>query len=401
MQKGTITVPNMAKYYKGLDGQEEALRFIDSILTPEERLTAEALYRNNSEPLLPKGEIYVYCKWSGAWDEFGNKVFGMYLINDGQVIDKIACTSGQDYAQDVVWPLDDKSGSMRPLPEGVYDFGKLDDLGYDPGSSDGFGQWVYPLIPRAAIKRSKLLIHADRNRRTSPGSAGCLCPYSLDTMFRFVKWMSAAAKPQFLVMDHELGFLAKTSNFKAPDLKPGKAAPEATQLITMEQATHIFGRSPTTEQLADLNNTLNKFEINTTPRMRHFLSQCAKESGGLKWMKELADGTAYEGRLDIGNTQKGDGPKFKGAGIIQLTGRANYQEFANFIGDQKVMTGCDYVAEKYPMLASGFWWHNNKMNSFCDRPDVTVEMITRRVNGGLRGLDERIEYFKRATEVIP
>jgi hypothetical protein len=65
--------------------------------------------------------------------------------------------------------LDDYSGSMRPCPEGVYDLGKVDDLGYDPGSSDGFGQYVIPLLPRANIQRSELLAHADRNRSTSPG----------------------------------------------------------------------------------------------------------------------------------------------------------------------------------------------------------------------------------------
>jgi hypothetical protein len=98
---------------------------------------------------------------------------------------------------------------MRPLPEGIYDIGPLDDLGYDPGSQDGFGQWVYPLNPRFTMGRSALLVHCDRNRTTSPGSAGCACPYTVDEMLRFVGWMSAKNRPSVFVMDHGLGFLKK------------------------------------------------------------------------------------------------------------------------------------------------------------------------------------------------
>ncbi|MGL6349155.1 MAG: hypothetical protein ACRC2U_04755, partial [Aeromonas sp.] len=98
------------------------------------------------------------------------------------------------------------------------DIGPVDDLGYDPGSGDGYGQWVYPLEPRAKIKRSLIRVHADRNRYTSPGSAGCVCPYSVETMVRFNAWMRSAAKPQFFVMDHGLGFLQSDQGFTAPDI---------------------------------------------------------------------------------------------------------------------------------------------------------------------------------------
>jgi GH24 family phage-related lysozyme (muramidase) len=149
----------------------------------------------------------------------------MYLMNGSTVVDKIACTSGQSYAQDVVWPTEDTSGSMRPLPEGIYDIGVVDDLGYDPGASDGFGQWVYPLEPRAKIKRSLLRVHSDRNRSTSAGSAGCLCPYSVETMLKFVTWQRMKARPGYLVMDHGLGFLKQKQEFTAPNItkKPNPA----------------------------------------------------------------------------------------------------------------------------------------------------------------------------------
>ena len=87
----------------------------------------------------------------------------------------------------------------------------------------------------------------------------------------------------------------------------------------------------TNYNLADLNRCINKFGITTKARLRHFISQTSHESGLGKWTQELGDASycaQYEGRTDLGNTQPGDGCRFKGAGYIQLTGRYNYQKFA-------------------------------------------------------------------------
>lgn len=171
-------------------------------------------------------------------------------------------------------------------------------------------------------------------------------------------------------------------------------------LITQPSCLKIFGRSITPEQLTDLNSCLVRFEINTPCRIRHFMAQIAHESGGLKWMKELASGDAYEGRRDLGNTQPGDGPKYKGAGCIQLTGRANYQALADFLKDPKVVElGCDYVAATLPFTSAGFWWHRNRMNELCDK-GASVEQVTRRVNGGTNGLEDRKRYYAIASSVV-
>ncbi len=178
------------------------------------------------------------------------------------------------------------------------------------------------------------------------------------------------------------------------------AIKDIPDLITKTRAEYIYGNRISDSELSDLNACLKRFEINTHPRMRHFLSQTAHESGGLKWLKELSSGKAYEGRRDLGNIHPGDGPKYKGAGVIQLTGRNNYQAFANYIHDPDVMEGVNYVSTKYPFSSAGFWWHNNNMNALCDR-GANVEEITRRVNGGLNGLADREAYYAKALKIFP
>lgn len=177
------------------------------------------------------------------------------------------------------------------------------------------------------------------------------------------------------------------------------AVSAAQSLITKQQSEAIFGNPIYDQELQDLNACLALYEINTPARMQYFLSQIAHESGGLRWLKELADGTAYEERADLGNVNPGDGPKYKGAGVLQLTGRANYAAFAQAISDPRVMEGCDYVAKTYPFSSAGFWWHNNKMNALCDRGG-TVEEVTFCVNGGYNGLDDRKKYYEKAKRVI-
>ena len=152
--------------------------------------------------------------------------------------------------------------------------------------------------------------------------------------------------------------------------------------------------------LSDLNNCLKRFEINTPRRICHFISQCSHESLCGKYKCELADGSKYENRKDLGNVNKGDGRKYKGGGYIQLTGRSNYQKFADYMNDQKIMDGYQYVADNYPWSSAGYWWHNNKMNNLCDKDETTVKMVTKRVNGGYNGLEEREKYYNKAKEIF-
>lgn len=170
-------------------------------------------------------------------------------------------------------------------------------------------------------------------------------------------------------------------------------------LVTKAQLQEIGWKNISDLAIKDLNSCLEKFNINTPARLRHFISQCSHESCCGVYKKELASGEAYEGRRDLGNTCTGDGKKYKGAGYIQLTGRSNYQALANYLGDQEVMQGVDYVAINYPWTSAGFWWNRNGLNSLCDNgADCTT--ITKKVNGGTNGLADREKYYKICLEIF-
>lgn len=172
------------------------------------------------------------------------------------------------------------------------------------------------------------------------------------------------------------------------------------ELVSPEQVELIYGSPIYDHEFKDLNDCLLRFQINTAVRIRHFLSQTAHVSGGLSLMQEQSNGLAYEGNSDLGNIYLGDGPRYKGAGVMHLTGRINYQAFSDFIDDPMVMNGVNYVSRTYPFSSAGFWWHQAHMNELCDR-GASVEQITLQVNGACNGFAEPREYYIKACAVIP
>ncbi|WP_434728622.1 glycoside hydrolase family 19 protein [Pseudomonas soli] len=142
---------------------------------------------------------------------------------------------------------------------------------------------------------------------------------------------------------------------------------------------------------------LTRYRIDTPLRIAHFLAQIAHESGCLRYTEELASGSAYEGRKDLGNLQPGDGPRFKGRGLIQLTGRANYRQYGQYCTRDFENKDDPALVSSDPALAvdvAGWFWANRKLNDWADKDDLRE--VTRRVNGGFNGLDDRAAYLARA-----
>src|SRR5262249_20021786 len=139
--------------------------------------------------------------------------------------------------------------------------------------------------------------------------------------------------------------------------------------------------------LKPLRAAIKEFDITTPKRQAAFLAQLAHESGQLRYMEELASGEAYEGRKDLGNTQPGDGKKYKGRGPIQLTGRANYRRAGKALGLDLENHPEKAATPEVGCRVAGWFWKTHGLNELADKGDF--KQITRRINGGYRGLESR------------
>jgi putative chitinase len=177
--------------------------------------------------------------------------------------------------------------------------------------------------------------------------------------------------------------------------------------------------------IAQIPDTALKFNITNTLRLAHFLAQAGHESGGFKAVNEnlnySADGLkkifgkyfpgnlnesyarkpekianrVYASRMGNGDEASGDGWKYKGSGFIQLTGKANHQAFDKTVDDD-IMANPSLVATKYPLASAAWFFNNNKLWSICDKgaDKSVVEAVTKRVNGGRIGIEDRWKHFQ-------
>lgn len=147
---------------------------------------------------------------------------------------------------------------------------------------------------------------------------------------------------------------------------------------------------------------LRRYGIDTPRRIAHFLAQLGHESASLRYTEEIASGAAYEGRKDLGNLHPGDGQRFKGRGLIQLTGRANYREYGQHCGRDFEHADDPALVASDPALAvdvAGWYWWRRKLDAWADRDDLRE--VTRRVNGGFNGLQDRARYLARGRWLLP
>ena len=178
--------------------------------------------------------------------------------------------------------------------------------------------------------------------------------------------------------------------------------------------------------MAELPDTMLKFNINTVLRLSHFLSQCAHESGNFSLTRENLSYSAdrlrvvfpkyfptpeiakqyarnqvkigsrvYANRMGNGDEKSEEGYKFRGRGYIQLTGKSNYQAFDKFVPENIVMEP-ELVASKYPLTSAAWFFDKNNLWAICDlgATEDVVKNLTKRINGGLNGLDDRLKKFK-------
>lgn len=143
---------------------------------------------------------------------------------------------------------------------------------------------------------------------------------------------------------------------------------------------------------------MTEFNINTGLRAAAFLAQLAHESGEFRYMQEIASGSAYEGREDLGNVEPGDGERFKGRGPLQLTGRDNYKSYGEALGVDLISNPTRAADPDVGFRIAGRYWSINSCNELADNQDFTT--ITRRINGGLNGLADRQKYYARAKVIL-
>lgn len=187
-----------------------------------------------------------------------------------------------------------------------------------------------------------------------------------------------------------------------------ETAPAATAktYITSQQLLEIIGSTQLKSRIESLvpgvNQTFEKYEIDTSLRMAHFLAQVIHESGGFRWLREIWGPTdiqrRYEGRRDLGNTQSGDGKRFMGRGAIQLTGRANYEQFSKNVGVDFTQHPELLEGNPYAVMVAGWYWNSRKISAHADKDDVV--RVTRLINGGTIGLADRKKYLARAKKVL-
>jgi putative chitinase len=183
-------------------------------------------------------------------------------------------------------------------------------------------------------------------------------------------------------------------------------------MVTHDQLQAIMPRLAAAEAeacLPCLAAAMKEFSIATPPRMAAFLAQIAHESGELRFMQELWGPTPAQRRYEpasslatmLGNTEPGDGVKFKGRGPIQVTGRANYTRFGDLLGIDLVADPARAALPDVGFRIAALFWSRKGLNELADEASADAfREITRRINGGCNGLPEREQFYTVARRVL-
>lgn len=162
-----------------------------------------------------------------------------------------------------------------------------------------------------------------------------------------------------------------------------------------------FAKARATVYAPLLTQTMDEFDIQPAAPMAAYLAQLCHESGSLRYVRELADGSAYEGRKDLGNTQPGDGVRYRGRGLMQITGRSNYAACGAALGVDLITFPEELEFPGYAARSSGWFWNSRGLTEIA-APD-TVEsfrLVTKRINGGYNGWEDRLAHWTRIRKVL-
>jgi len=194
-----------------------------------------------------------------------------------------------------------------------------------------------------------------------------------------------------------LSMSARTTQNPYVEIFPATFLPDIDVNRLLEIAPYA-DRAQATLLLPHLLLTMAEYEISTRLRQAHFLAQLIHESGSFNYLEEIDSGDYLEGRTDLGNTQLGDGRRFKGRGLIQITGRSNYLACGQALGIDLIQAPARLAEYDLACLSAGWFWSKHQINQFADRDDI--EMVTRTINGGLNGFEERQYYLDAAKDVL-
>jgi putative chitinase len=152
--------------------------------------------------------------------------------------------------------------------------------------------------------------------------------------------------------------------------------------------------------IGPVSSACHEWDINNGRRVAAFLAQIGHESACFAYVRELASGAAYEGRADLGNVQKGDGVKFKGRGLIQITGRENYARCSlALFEDLRLLDKPELLEQpEWAARSAGWYWHVRGLNELADAGAFL--RITKAINGGTNGLESRQKLYQRALNVF-
>ncbi|RMI27818.1 glycoside hydrolase family 19 protein [Nocardia stercoris] len=185
---------------------------------------------------------------------------------------------------------------------------------------------------------------------------------------------------------------------------PAQVSAPAPQAIAAPASLPGADQANVTAWLPQINSAMASAGINTPQRAAAFLAQVGEETAGFATLTEYADGSDYNGRADLGNTQPGDGPKYKGRGGLQLTGRHNYERASQALGVDFV-NHPELVADpRYAFATAAWYWNSRNINAAADnahpQDPASIDPVSQIINGGSNGRDVRRDHFSQVCRIL-